>query len=257
MRVLPALAKITFAGFVLALAIGLTAAFGTRFGYWDYHFGLFKLFPWCLGVGAATFLCGMVWIVWALIANDSDGRPYGLIGLAGIIIVLANPLTEYWEHIGLPPLPDVSTDTEHPPVFVALLSQRQGAKTTADYEGGRAVTFDGKASTVALLQHKYYGDVHSAAILISPERLFKRAVAASYAMGWNIVAIVPDEGRIEATDTTFFFGFTDDIVIRVKPAGMGAKLDIRSKARADGDDLGRNVRRVREFIAKLATEQRI
>lgn len=257
MRVLPALAKITLAGFVLSLAIGLTAAFGTRLGYWDYQFGLFKLFPWCLGVGAATLICGIVWTIWALIANDSDGRPYGLIGLIGVIILLANPVTEYWDHVGLPPVPDVSTDTEHPPVFVALLSQRQGAKTSPDYEGDKTIVFDGKTSTMSLLQHKYYTDIHSAAILISPERLFKRAVAASYAMGWNIVAIVPDEGRIEATDTTFFFGFTDDIVIRVKPAGMGAKLDIRSKARADGDDLGRNVRRVRDFMAKLASEQSI
>ena len=251
------MAKVTFAGFVLSLGVGLVASFGTRFGYWDYHFGLFKLFPWCLGTGLATFVCGAVWIVWALIANDSGGRVFGLIGLIGIIVVLYNPVTEYWDHYGQPPMPDVSTDTEDPPTFVSLLSRREGAKTSPNYEGGKTIIFDGKAASLALLQHKYYGDVHSAAILISPERLFKRAVAASYAMGWTIVAIVPDEGRIEATDTTFFFGFTDDIVIRVKPAGMGAKLDIRSKSRADGDDLGRNVRRVRDFIKKLATEQQI
>lgn len=257
MRALPALAKFTFAGFLLSLTIGLIAAFGTRFGYWNYHFGLFKLFPWCLATGAVTLFCGVVWIIWALIANDGSGRLYGLIGLVGIVVVLANPVTEYWDRYDLPLVPDVSTDTEHPPVFVALITHPRGAKTSADYEGGKVILFDGKTSTMALLQHKYYSDIHSAAILISPERLFKRAVAASYAMGWNIVAIVPSEGRIEATDTTFFFGFTDDIVIRVKPAGMGARLDIRSKARVDGDDLGRNVQRVRDFLAKLATEQSI
>jgi Protein of unknown function (DUF1499) len=257
MRALPALAKLTFAGFLISLVVGLVAAFGTRFGYWDYQFGLFKLFPWCLAIGAATFLCGVVWVLWALIANDSSGRIYGLIGLVGIVIVLAKPVREYRDRYGLPPVPDVSTDTENPPAFVALVTHPRGAKTSADYEGDKIIDFDGKTSTMALLQHKYYSDIHSAAILISPDRLFKRAVAASYAMGWNIIAIVPSEGRIEATDTTFFFGFTDDIVIRVKPAGMGAKLDIRSKARVDGEDLGRNIQRVHDFLAKLATEQNI
>ncbi len=73
-------------------------------------------------------------------------------------------------------------------------------------------------------------------------------------MGWNIVAAEPasDGGRIEATDTTLFFGFTDDIVIRVKPSGMGARLDIRSKSRVGISDLGTNAARIRAFVKKLA-----
>ena len=57
------------------------------------------------------------------------------------------------------------------------------------------MVFEGKQSTIAQVQHKYYGEIHSIAILMSPERLFKRAVSASYAMGWDVVAIAPDEGR--------------------------------------------------------------
>ena len=71
-------------------------------------------------------------------------------------------------------------------------------------------------------------------------------------MGWNVVAIAPDEGRIEATDTSLFFGITDDIVIRVKPSGMGAKLDIRSKARMNSDYGNRNPQRIRDFMKELA-----
>lgn len=245
MRALPLLAKASFAGFIVSLAIGLAAAFGTRLGFWSYQLGLFTLFPWCVGIGALTFLAGAIWVLWAMIANDSSGARYGLIGLVGAAVVLINPVTDFWEHRGLPTVSDVSTDTADPPPFVSLLTQRQGAETKPGYAGNETEMFDGKSSTMSLLQHKYYGDIHSAAILISPERLFKRAVAAAYDMGWNVVAIVPDEGRIEATDTTFFFGFTDDIVIRVKPAGMGAKLDIRSKARAKKGDDGRNVKHVR------------
>lgn len=257
MRALPLLAKATFAGFLISLAIGLVAAFGTRLGFWNYQFGLFALFPWCVGTGALTFVTGAVWVLWAMIANDSSGARWGLVGLIGVIIVLVNPVLYFWDHHGLPTVSDVSTDTANPPPLISLLTRRQGAETKPGYAGGQTEIFDGKTSTQSLLQHKYYGDIHTAAILISPERLFKRAVAAAYDMGWNVVAIVPNEGRIEATDTTFFFGFTDDIVIRVKPAGMGAKLDIRSKARAERGDDGRNVKRVRDFLATLATETSI
>ena len=254
MRLLPALAKLTFAGFILALAIGLVAAFGTRAGFWGYDFGLWTLFPWCIGVGLATLVIGVAWILWAMIANDGSSARFGLIGLVGAAVVLANPIYEFASSHGEPAIIDVSTDTEHAPEFVSLLSQRDGATNSPDYDGRQRMNFDGKTSTVAILQHKYYSNIHTQGVLISPERLFKRAVAAAYGEGWDIVAIVPDAGRIEATDTTFFFGFTDDIVIRVKPAGMGAKLDIRSKARDGRRDMGRNIERVRSFLKRLATE---
>jgi hypothetical protein len=253
MRALPALAKTTFAGFLVSLAVGLVAALGTRLGLWSVDFGLLTLFPWCVGIGILTFVAGAAWALWAVIANDSTGARYGLIGLIGAILVLYNPVTEYSDAYGMPAIADATTDTEHPPVFVSLLSQRGANASAPDYNGSAPMTFDGKTSTVAQTQHKYYGEIHSVAILMSPERLFKRAVSASYAMGWDVVAIAPDEGRIEATDTSFFFGIKDDIVIRVKPSGMGAKLDIRSKARFDGDyHANRNVLRIRSFMKALA-----
>jgi hypothetical protein len=152
----------------------------------------------------------------------------------------------------MPPIHDITTDTEHPPPLVSLLTRRDGSTNPPGYDGPNKIMFDGKVSTVSALQHKYYPAIHSAALLMSPEKLFKRAVTASYGMGWDVIAIVPDEGRIEATDTTWFFGFTDDIVIRVKPAGMGARLDIRSKARVGNDDEGRNAAHVQAFLKRLA-----
>jgi len=252
MRALPALAKTTFAGFIVSLSVGLVASLGTRLGFWTVAFGLHTIFPWCVGIGLLTFVAGVVWILWAMIANDSSGARYGLIGLVGIIVVLVNPVMKYWDSRGMPPIADATTDTEHPPQFVSLLTQRGNDATPPDYNGNAPMTFDGKATTVSLVQHKYYGDIHSVAILMSPERLFKRAVSAAYGMGWNVVAIAPDEGRIEATDTSLFFGITDDIVIRVKPSGMGAKLDIRSKARMDSDSGSRNPQRIRGFMKELA-----
>ena len=53
-------------------------------------------------------------------------------------------------------------------------------------------------------------------------------------MGWDLVAADAAAGRIEATDTTFWFGFKDDVVIRVRPANGGSRVDVRSLSRVGG-----------------------
>jgi uncharacterized protein (DUF1499 family) len=65
------------------------------------------------------------------------------------------------------------------------------------------------------------------------------------------VATVPAEGRIEATDSTRFFGFKDDVVVRVRAEGTGSRIDIRSKSRVGLGDAGTNARRVRALMARI------
>ena len=60
-----------------------------------------------------------------------------------------------------------------------------------------------------------------------------------------------DEGRIEASDTTLWFGFVDDVVIRVTLVDKGSRVDIRSKSRVGGGDVGINAKRIRKFLAAL------
>jgi uncharacterized protein (DUF1499 family) len=74
------------------------------------------------------------------------------------------------------------------------------------------------------------------------------------AMGWDVVARAPEEGRLEAIDTTKWFGFHDDIVVRIRADGGGSRIDIRSKSRVGRSDLGVNARRIRDFIARLKAE---
>jgi uncharacterized protein (DUF1499 family) len=70
-------------------------------------------------------------------------------------------------------------------------------------------------------------------------------------MGWDVVAIDQAAGRIEATDRTFWFGFVDDIVIRVRPTDAGSRIDVRSVSRVGVSDIGTNAARVRAYLAKL------
>ena len=57
--------------------------------------------------------------------------------------------------------------------------------------------------------------------------------------------------RIEASQSSFWFGFVDDVVIRVQPAGAGSRVDMRSLSRQGVGDLGVNARRVRAYMAAL------
>jgi len=84
-----------------------------------------------------------------------------------------------------------------------------------------------------------------------PAAAFDRALGAAREMGWEIVAAVPADNRIEATATTLLFGFKDDIVIHITPAGNGSRIDVRSVSRVGRSDLGANARRIRSFLGKL------
>jgi uncharacterized protein (DUF1499 family) len=123
-----------------------------------------------------------------------------------------------------------------------LKAARDAAPNGADY----------KTDENAEAQKKGYPDIQPLiAPDVAPADMFKRAEATAKAMNWEIAASEPNEGRLEATDTTAWFGFKDDIVIRVTAEGTGSRLDIRSMSRVGKSDIGKNAERVRAFLAKV------
>jgi len=257
MRFLAITGRLAFACFIAALVIGLVASFGTRFHLWNYQTGLLAIFPFCVYFGLAALALGISWGATALVINAGTAASYGATGLVGAVLVLALPMYNIYEvdiaH-AIPAIHDISTDTQHPPQFVTLLAERRGAPNGPGYDGAQKVVGpDGKLQSTTLLQKKYYSDIKPIGVLIKPAQLYARALAAVHATGWHIVAEVPakDGGRIEATQTSFFFGFVSDIVVRVEPAGMGARLDIRSKSREGNSDLGANAANIRDFVKEL------
>jgi uncharacterized protein (DUF1499 family) len=141
----------------------------------------------------------------------------------------------------VPPIHDITTDTEDPPRFVAVLPRRAGAANAPEYEGAK----------VAAQQKRAYPDIAPIRLPQPADRGFERALAAARSLGWEIVAVEPKEGRIEATDTTRWFGFKDDVVIRVRPDGAGSRIDVRSKSRVGRSDVGANADRIRRFRSTL------
>ena len=108
------------------------------------------------------------------------------------------------------------------------------------------------------MQQTAYPDIAPAVLPLKPDKAFDQALEAAREMGWTIVDASVQDGRIEATDTTRWFRFKDDIVIRIRPAldGSGTALqasviDVRSVSRVGKSDLGTNARRIRNYLEAL------
>ena len=139
-----------------------------------------------------------------------------------------------------PAIHDVTTDLENPPTFTAVAKLRADAPNTLD-----------RTPLMADLQRQHYTDLAPVTVSTRPDQTFDRALAVAQAQGWEIVTADKASGRIEATETTRWFGFVDDIVVRLTSWGAGTRVDVRSVSRAERGDAGRNADRIRRFLSEL------
>ena len=137
---------------------------------------------------------------------------------------------------GAPAIHDVTSDVSTPPQFVDIIELRQAANAPNPYE----YQDDGSAQ----LQIAAFPEIKTIVLTESYANAFAEALAAAEAMGWEIVAAVPAEGRIEAVASTAYVGFKDDVVIRVRDDGNAIAVDIRSKSRMGKGDMGANAARI-------------
>jgi uncharacterized protein (DUF1499 family) len=166
--------------------------------------------------------------------------------LPGLVVLLGiGLLSVAWQirHQGAPPIHDITTDSENPPLFIAVMPARQAEHAATAVYAGDAVAREQRAA---------YPDILPVSLGLPPAQAFAVALATARAMpGWTIVATDPAAGRIEASQASFWFGFVDDVVIRVGANGQGSRIDMRSLSRQGRGDLGVNARRVRAFMAAL------
>jgi uncharacterized protein (DUF1499 family) len=188
------------------------------------------------GAVMALLALGLSWRV-----GVRRSMSFAAAALALNALVAGPPLYMYWQAQNLPRIHDISTDTDDPPRFVAVLPVRKGARNQVDY-----------APETAAQQKRGYPDIAPLRLDATPTQSFERAERAARAMGWEIVSVAPKELRIEATDTTLLFGFKDDVVIRVRPQAQGSIIDVRSLSRVGGSDFGTNAKRIRAFMRKVA-----
>jgi hypothetical protein len=239
-------------------ALALVSALGVWFGAWDFRRGFSLLrFANTWALWAAVAGAAITVLVIAGRARRPTGGGRGLVALC-LAGTLSAALAHYVPQsfgppsgVVIPPIHDVSTDTVDPPQYVAVLPLRADAPNTTVYGGSPNMT----PERLAELQTEAYPDVRTLTLPVPPAEAFARAMAAVRTLGWEVVASVPEEGRIEATDTTFWFRFKDDVVIRIREADDGgAVVDARSLSRVGGGDVGTNARRLRALLAEMRGE---
>lgn len=225
---------------LVAAALLLLAGPGTRMEWWDFRTG-FQLMRWAAYTGLAAAAAALAAALLAVPQSRRSGLPALLIALVLGLVVAFVPWQGLRQARSVPPIHDITTDTEQPPQFVAVLPLRADAPNPAEYEGVE----------IARQQLAAYPDISTRRLPVPPDAAFARAVDAAGEMGWEFVDVDPASGRIEATDTTFWFGFKDDVVIRVAADDAGSRIDVRSVSRVGGSDVGANAKRIRAYLDRL------
>ncbi len=226
---------------LLAFAMTLASGPGTRAELWTWETGIAML-RYATYVGLAAGAGALILLVTLAVPRFRMHRWVPLVALGLALTAVAPPLMLLSKAKAVPPIHDISTDLAEPPAFVALLAARKASPNGADHGGAK----------IAEEQRKGYPDIKPLVVKAPPAATMQRAIDAARSLGWEIAVADVAAGRIEATHTTRFFGFKDDVVVRIRPEGAGSRVDVRSVSRVGLSDLGANAARIREFLGKLA-----
>jgi uncharacterized protein (DUF1499 family) len=156
-------------------------------------------------------------------------------------IAIAIPLSMLNKGKSVPPIHDISTDLVNPPEFVAIAPLRADAPNPVEYAGVEAAT----------QQRAAYPELQTLNYPQSKSELVEATKQVINNLGWQLVNIDADQGIVEATERTMWFGFKDDVIVRITDNGSKRLVDIRSKSRVGGSDLGKNAERIHKLIEEL------
>jgi uncharacterized protein (DUF1499 family) len=225
---------------ILLAVASITAGVGTRMNWWGFRTGL-TLLKWSAYGEAAVAAAALISCILAF--SQSQGSGLHLFIIACVISSTAAlvPFRMYLIVRSVPAIHDITTDTVNPPRFDVVLGMRKSALNPVEYGGPE----------IARQQQKAYPDIAPLMLEVPPDKAFENALAAAKKQGWEIVNADKGTWVIEATDTTYWFGFKDDIVIRITPQDRGSRIDIRSLSRVGRSDVGANANRIRRYLTSL------
>jgi uncharacterized protein (DUF1499 family) len=234
------LVVIALALVTIALLLAVLSGFGHRLGWWHFRTG-FQLLRW--GVYLAIAGCavsGVTLLVAVLRRRLRETFAAGVVFLVAVGVISV-PLQ--WLNLArsVPPIHDITTDMHEPPAFEAILPLRADAPNSAEYAG----------EEIAAQQRDAYPDIVPLELDAGVDEAYAAALATARDMGWEIIAADAGRGRIEAVATTFWFGFRDDVVVRVSARDAGTRIDVRSVSRVGRSDAGANALRIRTYLDRL------
>lgn len=189
-----------------------------------------------LAVGAGAV--GLVTVLVAAFCRRWRPVLVGLLTSTAVVAMVALPAQMMQRAQSVPPIHDITTDLEHPPAFEALAAARDAAPNSAAYP-----------QRFAAQQRAAYGRLHAITLPVPMADAMAAVEATVEAQGWEIAAV--SDSTLEATATTRWFGFKDDVVIRLTQTDAGVQVDMRSASRVGQSDLGTNAARIQDFLVAL------
>lgn len=204
-----------------------------------------------LGAGIAFALAavGMSFVAFVRIWQEGRrGLGSAIKGMLIASLVLAYPAWLAVKAATLPPIADVSTDTEDPPVF-------SRSRAVLDARKGRVPPDVSPADREA--QREAYVQIAPLTLDLGPDEAFALVQKAAANLGWQVIEAVPPGGRVgtgrlEAIDRTLVLRLPEDVTIRIRPRAEGTRIDIRSASRIGKHDLGANAGRIRAFLEEAS-----
>jgi uncharacterized protein (DUF1499 family) len=228
------IARATLAAALLVVLAGPLHRFGLI--GWQVSLGLFVIAALLAGLGG-------LWCLWQLLRRR--GGTLGVIAAAVGLAAVAVPISVVAGASDKPPINDISTDTIDPPAFQAIDPKLRGPDAgPIEYN-----------PAFAPQQARAYPEVRPLDLPVAPGAAFDLAMKACNP-DWQIVRADRASGRIEAVEQSLWWGYRDDIVIRLTPTEAGTRVDMRSKSRVGEGDLGANARRIAAYLDRLAVQMR-
>src|SRR5262245_61993078 len=230
--------KAIMIGAIIGAALIPIGALGTRLAIWPFTIGLLMLAAGVLLALIAVVL-GIIALIVVLSRRRTADRPLLYVGLlvAAAVIVVMGPQLKAGRSV--PPIHDITTDVADPPTFDVVTTLRGPGTNTLDYD----------AVKLPAQQQAAYPDVKTISSSGDVGASFDKALKVLTDMGLEIVNADREAGRIEATATSRWFGFKDDVVVRIRAAATGSIVDLRSVSRVGIGDVGVNAKRIETFIA--------
>lgn len=227
-----------FAAIIAALAV-----LGYRFGIMNHQVALIILVGGA-AIGMMAVLSGIVSILGIITAVDTkvSGLFLALTGLIVGLAVVTPVFLSVQAGYEVPRIHDITTDLQDPPEFTTIANVRTTAHNPLDRNS---------PANLAKLQQAGYPDLGPLLIDKEASQVFEEAASLARSRGWEIVDISAEKGTIEATDTTRFMGFKDDVVIRVSEKEDQTIVDMRSVSRVGISDMGTNAARIKAFLNDL------
>jgi uncharacterized protein (DUF1499 family) len=198
---------------------------------------------------AAGALLGLIGLVMA--------RRRGKLMLANLVtVVVALGFVLYLGNLvrvakSVPAIHDVTTNLDDVPQFTRLSVRADNLENIPDEDKPELKALAPEARWKAV-HRAHYSDLRTVRLATPPAETVRRVASLARDRGWATALVDDKSGTVEATATSLFFRFKDDVVVRVRPApGGGSLVDMRSISRVGGSDVGMNAKRVRAFLADL------